>query len=88
MKAIIHRDQIYGDVRYDPLAAALLDTQTLQRLGRIYQPRRRPPRAERARSGALKLRIGPPRFRRAGELSVKTESLRENHFWSNMLFAR
>ena len=37
MKAITHRDQIHGDVRYDPLAVALLDTQVLQRLGRVYQ---------------------------------------------------
>lgn len=37
MKAITHRDQIHGDVRYDPLSAALLNTSTLQRLGRIYQ---------------------------------------------------
>src|SRR3954449_4532608 len=32
-----HRDEIHGDVRYDPLAVALLDTPTLQRLGRVYQ---------------------------------------------------
>src|SRR5262249_16604155 len=37
LKAITHRDQIHGDVRYDPLAAALLNTATLQRLGRVYQ---------------------------------------------------
>jgi HD superfamily phosphohydrolase len=37
VKAITHRDQIHGDVRYDPLAVALLNTQALQRLGRIYQ---------------------------------------------------
>ncbi len=37
MKAITHRDQIHGDVRYDPLAVALLNTEALQRLGRIYQ---------------------------------------------------
>lgn len=36
-KVITHRDQIHGDVRYDPLAVALLNTATLQRLGRIYQ---------------------------------------------------
>lgn len=34
---MIHRDQIHGDVRFDPLAVALLNTETLQRLGRIYQ---------------------------------------------------
>jgi HD superfamily phosphohydrolase len=32
-----HRDQIHGDVRFDPLAVALLDTEALQRLGRVYQ---------------------------------------------------
>lgn len=37
MKSILHRDQIHGDVRYDPLAVALLDTPALQRLGRIFQ---------------------------------------------------
>lgn len=37
MKSITHRDQIHGDVRYDPLAVALLNTAPLQRLGRIYQ---------------------------------------------------
>lgn len=33
----IHRDQVHGDVRFDPLAVALLNTQPLQRLGRVYQ---------------------------------------------------
>jgi HD superfamily phosphohydrolase len=37
VKSITHRDQIHGDVRYDPLAVALLNTASLQRLGRIYQ---------------------------------------------------
>ncbi len=37
MNAITHRDQIHGDVRYDPIAVALLNTSTLQRLGRVYQ---------------------------------------------------
>lgn len=37
MKAITHRDQVHGDVRYDPLAVALLNSQALQRLGRVYQ---------------------------------------------------
>jgi HD superfamily phosphohydrolase len=37
VKAITHRDQIHGDVRFDPLAVALLNTPALQRLGRIYQ---------------------------------------------------
>src|SRR5260370_32015910 len=37
MKAITHRDQIHGDVRFDPLAVALLNTEALQRLGRVYQ---------------------------------------------------
>ena len=32
-----HRDQIHGDVRFDPLAVALLNTGALQRLGRVYQ---------------------------------------------------
>jgi HD superfamily phosphohydrolase len=32
-----HRDEIHGDIRFDPLAVALLDTPALQRLGRIYQ---------------------------------------------------
>jgi HD superfamily phosphohydrolase len=34
---MIHRDQIHGDVRFDPLAVALLNTEALQRLGRVYQ---------------------------------------------------
>jgi hypothetical protein len=34
---LTHRDQIHGDIRYDPLAVALLETSPLQRLGRIYQ---------------------------------------------------
>ena len=37
MKAITHRDQVHGDVRFDSLAIALLNTAPLQRLGRIYQ---------------------------------------------------
>jgi HD superfamily phosphohydrolase len=37
MKDVLHRDQIHSDVRFDPLAVALLDTPSLQRLGRIYQ---------------------------------------------------
>lgn len=37
MKATTHRDPIHRDARYDPLASALLDTEELQRLGRIYQ---------------------------------------------------
>src|SRR5216684_7247684 len=37
MKAITHRDQIHGDVRFDSLAIALLNTPALQRLGRVYQ---------------------------------------------------
>src|SRR6266853_6313901 len=32
-----HRDQIHGDVRFDPLAVALLNTEAVQRLGRVYQ---------------------------------------------------
>jgi HD superfamily phosphohydrolase len=36
-KELTHRDEIHGDVYYDPLAVALLDTPTLQRLGRVYQ---------------------------------------------------
>jgi HD superfamily phosphohydrolase len=36
-KAIVHRDQVHGDVHYDPLAVALLDSESMQRLGRIYQ---------------------------------------------------
>jgi HD superfamily phosphohydrolase len=34
---LIHRDEVHGDVRYDPLSVALLDTPQLQRLGRVYQ---------------------------------------------------
>lgn len=37
MKELTHRDEIHGDVEYDPLSVALLDTPTLQRLGRVYQ---------------------------------------------------
>ena len=37
LKEITHRDEIHGDVSYDPLAVALLNTPTLQRLGRVYQ---------------------------------------------------
>jgi HD superfamily phosphohydrolase len=37
MTDMTHRDEIHGDIRYDPLAVALLDTPTLQRLGRVYQ---------------------------------------------------
>lgn len=37
MKDLTHRDEIHGDVYYDPLAVALLNTPTLQRLGRVYQ---------------------------------------------------
>lgn len=33
----IYRDQVHGDVRFDPLAVELLNTATLQRLGRVYQ---------------------------------------------------
>jgi HD superfamily phosphohydrolase len=36
-KPITHRDQIHGDVRYDPLSVALLNTPALQRLGRVFQ---------------------------------------------------
>ncbi len=36
-KEVTHRDEIHGDVAYDPLAVALLDTAALQRLGRVYQ---------------------------------------------------
>jgi HD superfamily phosphohydrolase len=36
-KELTHRDEIHGDVQYDPLAVALLDTASLQRLGRVYQ---------------------------------------------------
>lgn len=34
---MIHRDEIHGDIQYDELAVALLDTPQLQRLGRVYQ---------------------------------------------------
>ncbi|MGA8669190.1 MAG: hypothetical protein WB679_04910 [Terracidiphilus sp.] len=34
---MIHRDQVHGDVRFDPMAVALLNTSSLQRLGRVYQ---------------------------------------------------
>jgi HD superfamily phosphohydrolase len=37
MKEMTHRDQIHGDVFYDPMAVALLDSEALQRLGRVYQ---------------------------------------------------
>lgn len=37
MKELTHRDEIHGDVAYDALAVALLNTPTLQRLGRVYQ---------------------------------------------------
>jgi HD superfamily phosphohydrolase len=37
MKELTHRDEIHGDVRFDPLAVALLNSSPLQRLGRIYQ---------------------------------------------------
>lgn len=37
MADLTHRDEIHGDIRYDPLAAALLNTPPLQRLGRVYQ---------------------------------------------------
>jgi hypothetical protein len=37
MGAVTHRDQVHGDVRFDPLAVALLNTGALQRLGRVYQ---------------------------------------------------
>src|SRR4051812_21345016 len=36
-KALIHRDQIHGDVHYDRLAVELLNTNALQRLGKVYQ---------------------------------------------------
>jgi hypothetical protein len=36
-KPIVHRDQVHGDVHYDSMAVALLDTEAMQRLGRIYQ---------------------------------------------------
>lgn len=34
---MIHRDEVHGDIRYDRLSEALLDTDQLQRLGRVYQ---------------------------------------------------
>lgn len=37
MKELTHRDEIHGDVRFDPMAVALLNTPPLQRLGRVYQ---------------------------------------------------
>jgi len=36
-KDIIHRDQVHGDVQYDRLSVALLNTKVMQRLGRVYQ---------------------------------------------------
>jgi HD superfamily phosphohydrolase len=36
-KSIIHRDQVHGDVHYDQLSVALLNTSALQRLGRVHQ---------------------------------------------------
>lgn len=36
-KDIIHRDQVHGDVQYDRLSVALLNTNAMQRLGRVYQ---------------------------------------------------
>jgi hypothetical protein len=36
-KDIIHRDQVHGDVQYDRLSVALLNTKAMQRLGRVYQ---------------------------------------------------
>lgn len=37
MHPMTHRDPIHGDVRYDAVSVALLDTPSLQRLGRVYQ---------------------------------------------------
>jgi HD superfamily phosphohydrolase len=37
MRPVTHRDQVHGDVRFDLLAARLLNTAPLQRLGRVYQ---------------------------------------------------
>ncbi|MBS0338569.1 MAG: hypothetical protein JSS40_17560 [Proteobacteria bacterium] len=37
VKPVVHRDQIHGDVKFDPLCVSLLGTDALQRLGRIYQ---------------------------------------------------
>jgi HD superfamily phosphohydrolase len=34
---VIHRDEVHGDVKYDDLGVALLNTPQLQRLGRVYQ---------------------------------------------------
>src|SRR5438094_9988280 len=36
-KPMVHRDQVHGDVKFDPMAVALLNTNALQRLGRVYQ---------------------------------------------------
>lgn len=36
-KPIVHRDQVHGDVHYDQISAALLDTKVMQRLGRVFQ---------------------------------------------------
>jgi HD superfamily phosphohydrolase len=36
-KDIIHRDQVHGDVHYDRLSVALINTKAMQRLGRVYQ---------------------------------------------------
>jgi HD superfamily phosphohydrolase len=37
MKELTHRDEVHGDVRFDRLAVALLNSSPLQRLGRVYQ---------------------------------------------------
>lgn len=37
MKRMTHRDQVHRDTHFDPLATALLDTDAMQRLGRVYQ---------------------------------------------------
>lgn len=37
MQPMTHRDQVHGDICYDALSVALLDTPLLQRLGRVYQ---------------------------------------------------
>lgn len=34
---MIHRDEVHGDVKYDDLGVALLNTPQMQRLGRVYQ---------------------------------------------------
>lgn len=34
---MIHRDEVHGDIRYDRLSQALINTDQLQRLGRVYQ---------------------------------------------------